>query len=62
VNSKNGSKCSISRAMLLRPAYLCQKLDRPVPTKDGGMLRTIRNACDYDRDRESTQKKPGVRR
>jgi hypothetical protein len=24
-----------------------QKLDRPVPTKDGGTLRTIREACDY---------------
>jgi hypothetical protein len=22
--------------MLLRPAYLSQKLDRPLPTKDGG--------------------------
>jgi hypothetical protein len=29
------------------PAYLSQKLDRPPPTKDGGTLRTIREACDY---------------
>jgi hypothetical protein len=34
-------------AMLLRPEYLSQKLDRPLPTKDGGMLRTIRDACNY---------------
>jgi hypothetical protein len=27
--------------MLLRPAYLSQKLDRPLPTKDGGTLRTV---------------------
>jgi hypothetical protein len=33
--------------MLLRPAYLSQALDRPLPTKDGGILRTIREACDY---------------
>jgi hypothetical protein len=33
--------------MLLRPAYLSQKLDQPLPTKDGGTLRTIRDACDY---------------
>jgi hypothetical protein len=33
--------------MLLRPAYLSQALDRPLPTKDGGTLRTIRDACDY---------------
>jgi hypothetical protein len=32
---------------MLRPAYLSQKLDRPLPTKDGGTLRTIREACDY---------------
>jgi hypothetical protein len=24
-----------------------QKLDRPLPTKDGGILRTIGDACDY---------------
>jgi hypothetical protein len=33
--------------MLLRPEYLSQKLDRPLSTKDGGTLRTIREACDY---------------
>ena len=33
--------------MLLRPEYLSQKLDQPLPTKDGGTLRTIRDACDY---------------
>jgi hypothetical protein len=39
--------------MLLRPPYLSQKLDRPLPTKDGGTLRTIGEACDYmEIDRE----------
>jgi hypothetical protein len=33
--------------MLLRPAYLSQKLDRPLPIKGGGTLRTIRDACNY---------------
>jgi hypothetical protein len=33
--------------MLLRPAYLSQKLDRPLPTKDGGTLHTIGQAVDY---------------
>ena len=33
--------------MLLRPEYLSQRLDRPLPTKDGGILRTIRDARDY---------------
>jgi hypothetical protein len=41
------------------PAYLSQKLDRPLPTKDGGTLRTIREACDYmtamDNERELRQ-------
>jgi hypothetical protein len=32
-------------AMLLRPEYLSQELDRPLPTKDGGILRTIREAA-----------------
>jgi hypothetical protein len=32
---------------LMSPAYLSQKLDQPLPTKDGGTLRTIREACDY---------------
>jgi hypothetical protein len=31
----------------MSPAYLTQKPDRPLPTKDGGTLRTIREACDY---------------
>jgi len=29
------------------PAYLSQKLTRPLPTKDGGTLCTIREAVDY---------------
>jgi hypothetical protein len=33
--------------MSLRPEYLSQRLDRPLPTKDGGILRTIRDACNY---------------
>jgi hypothetical protein len=33
--------------MLLRPAYLSQNLDRPLPTKDGGTLCTIGEACTY---------------
>jgi hypothetical protein len=33
--------------MLLRPEYLFQTLDRPLPTKDGGVLRTIGEAVDY---------------
>jgi hypothetical protein len=33
--------------MLLRPAYLFQNLDRPLPTKDGGTLRTIGQAVNY---------------
>jgi hypothetical protein len=33
--------------MLLRPEYLSQELDRPLPTKDGGTLRTIGEACTY---------------
>jgi hypothetical protein len=33
--------------MLLRPEYLSQSLDRPLPTKDGGTLRTIGEACNY---------------
>ena len=36
----------IYRAML-RPAYLSKKLDQPLPTKDGGTLRTIGQAVDY---------------
>jgi hypothetical protein len=33
--------------MLLRPAYLSQNLDRPLPTKDGGTLHTLGQAVDY---------------
>jgi hypothetical protein len=33
--------------MLLRPEYLSQELDRPLPTKDGGILRTIGDGCNY---------------
>ena len=33
--------------MLLRPEYLSQKLDRPLPTKDGGILRTVLDARTY---------------
>jgi hypothetical protein len=33
--------------MLLRPAYLSQTLDRPLPTKDGGTLRTAAEARAY---------------
>ncbi len=33
--------------MLLRPEYLSQNLDRPLPTKDGGTLHTIDEACSY---------------
>jgi hypothetical protein len=43
VGSKFGSK-----NYMPRPApYLSQKLTRSIPTKDGGTLRTIREACDY---------------
>jgi hypothetical protein len=33
--------------MLCLAPYLSQKLARPTPTKDGGALRTVRDACDY---------------
>jgi hypothetical protein len=39
-------RCLIFRAML-RPEYLSKKLTPPIPTKDGGTLRTIQDACDY---------------
>jgi hypothetical protein len=29
------------------PAYLSKKLTPPIPTKDGGTLRTILEACEY---------------
>jgi hypothetical protein len=32
---------------MLHPAYLSQKLDRPLPTKDGGTLRTVLDARSY---------------
>ena len=32
---------------MLRPAYLSKKLTSLVPTKDGGTLRTILEACEY---------------
>ena len=31
----------------MSPAYLSKKLTRPLPTKDGGTLRTIQDARDY---------------
>jgi hypothetical protein len=31
--------------MMLRPEHLSQKLSSPIPTKDGGTLRTIKDAC-----------------
>ena len=41
---------------MLRPAYLSQKLDRPLPTKDGATLRTVAEARAYmlglSKDRE----------
>jgi hypothetical protein len=33
--------------MLLRPEYLSQELDRPLPTKDGGTIGTIGEAVEY---------------
>ena len=32
---------------MLPSAYLSKKLIPPLPTKDGGMLRTIGEACEY---------------
>src|SRR6266566_1321500 len=32
---------------MLSPAYLSTKLTSPLPTKDGGTLRTIGEACEY---------------
>ena len=32
---------------MLPPAYLSRKLTSPLPTKDGGTLRTIGDACEY---------------
>jgi hypothetical protein len=42
--------------MLLRPEYLSQNLDRPLPTKDGGTLRTIHAACDQRERRPHWQR------
>ena len=40
----------------MSPAYLSQKLSRPLPTKDGGTLRTVLDARTYmlglSKDRE----------
>jgi hypothetical protein len=33
--------------MLLRPEYLSQNLDHPLPTKDGDTLRTVLDARMY---------------
>src|SRR5262249_39683383 len=38
---------AIYTPMLLRPAYLSQKLTRPLATKDGGTLRTVLDARTY---------------
>ena len=32
---------------MLRPDYLSRNLTPPIPTKDGGTLRTIGEACEY---------------
>jgi hypothetical protein len=32
---------------MLRPDYLSKNLTSPIPTKDGGTLRTIGEACEY---------------
>lgn len=45
---------------MLRPApYLSKKLTRPLPTKDGGVLRTVKDARTYmlglSKDRELRQ-------
>jgi hypothetical protein len=31
----------------MRPEYLSEKLTSPIPTKDRGTLRTIREGCEY---------------
>jgi len=31
----------------MRPEYLSKKLTSPIPTKDGGTLRTIQQGCQY---------------
>ena len=42
-----GSHIRIYSAMLRLPAYLSQKLTRPLVTKDGGTLRTVLDARSY---------------
>jgi hypothetical protein len=32
---------------MLRPTYLSKRLSQPLSTKDGGTLRTVRDACEY---------------
>jgi hypothetical protein len=32
---------------MLSSAYLSRKLTSPIPTKDGGTLRTVGEACEY---------------
>src|SRR5262249_57064096 len=53
---KSGSGAAISPTLLLRRASLPQKLDQPLPTKDGGTLRTVLDARAYmlalSKDRE----------
>jgi hypothetical protein len=51
---------------MLRPAYLSKKLARPLPTKDGGTLRTVLEAHTYmlrlskDRERNASgPRRPG---
>jgi hypothetical protein len=31
----------------MHPEYLSEKLTSPIPTKDGGTLRTIQEGCEY---------------
>jgi hypothetical protein len=46
--------------VVLPCAYLSRRLGRPLPTKSGGTLRTIRDTCDYmtamDKKRELLQR------
>ena len=50
------SRRATTGAMLLRPEYLSQRLDRPLPTKGGGILRTVLDVRTYmlrlSKDRE----------
>ena len=38
---------ALSFQAMLRPVYLSKKLTPPIPTKDGGTLRTIQEGCEY---------------